>query len=234
MDTDLTTQYQEIDKGLTAQALGLAITTADQRDFAAGMLRDLRHRIKEGDKLFKPVIESAHKAHKDAVALKKQVMAETSKAEEHVELQMSTWDTAQRKIREAAEEERLKRINETSEAAVDLVHEAQGRGSEAVADAVALGTTAVREAETQATPMPAAASEDDMGIRVGYKAVEPANDVEKLKFIAHVAAGHVSPDALTVSMSFLNASAKVHRKEGEMYPGVMVVRADTYNSKRGQ
>lgn len=109
-------------------ARGLTITTQDGYVSALEMKKGLKAISAEIDATFDPVIESAHKAHKDALAAKKKHAGPVDEAMEILTTKTTDWDAAQERIRRA-EETRLREIARRQEEERRLA-EAQAREEE--------------------------------------------------------------------------------------------------------
>lgn len=123
-------------EGALAEASRLSVVDRSTYEMSAGFLMGLKSLMKSIDDTFDPIIESAHRAHKEAVAAKKKHAEPVQKAEATVKGKMSSY---------AAEEER-KRIAEEKRLQEDARRREEEIRIQAAIDAEAAGEKEAAEA----------------------------------------------------------------------------------------
>lgn len=97
-------KFTELEGGLCAQVLTWKITCREERVAAEDAYNLLRALEKKADEIFDPSIKSSHKAHTDAVALKKSLAGDPiSRAKAHVVSILKEDDREQERLRAEAE-----------------------------------------------------------------------------------------------------------------------------------
>jgi invasion protein IalB len=150
MSTDiaLPPQVRQASTEITTRANTLAVTTAEEYQIAAELLRSIKTVRDNIAATFDEPIKAAHQAHKAMLEAKKKHEAPLSLAESTVKTKMNAWTTAQeRKRREeearlreqAQKEEEERRLREAQE----LERQGENQAAEALVSAPVIAPTVV-------------------------------------------------------------------------------------------
>ena len=109
MDTAVALRYAqesaaEITRSLADEARALIVNSHERFEEAGAFLLDIKRRRERIKAAFAPLIESAHRAHKEALALQKKADQPCEEAEAVCKRSMLTYQAAQERIRREAEE----------------------------------------------------------------------------------------------------------------------------------
>jgi hypothetical protein len=128
-------------------ATAITIQNAEHYEMAAAVLQKIDDRLKQGDELFDPNIEAAHKSHKAAIAVKRAFTDPLEQAKKIIKSKMVSYSTEQERLR-IEEERRLQeeaRKEQEAKAAQEAA-ELEARGETHLADIV-------RQTATDALPV---------------------------------------------------------------------------------
>jgi hypothetical protein len=218
METTLTTVVTQFEqKALTVleKAKGIIVTNAESYAFAVEFFKGLKSYQKELDQTFDPAIKKAHEAHKEMVAAKKRHALPIEQAEALVEQKCITWKREEdRKAEEKRRELEAEAKKQAEEAQIAAAEEAQNAGDVQQAEAIISEPVYVPP-----VVMPKAAPKVAGAAAVKYYGAT-ITSLEDL--VKAVAAGKAPIEAICANSTFLNGQARLKKKEGPLYPGVVV------------
>lgn len=201
------------------------ITTPAQYQVAGDVLKHIKGLLSEVDDTFKPIIQKAHAAHKEAVAQKKRIEEPLLRAEMNVKLRITAY---------VGEEDR-KRREEDNRLKLDALREAFVVRNDEIADLIEQGRdeAALELSETEvAVPVVTAVELNRPTVveGVSIRKVWSAEVTDKMVLVKAVAQGLVPLSALEANMVFLNQQAR--SLKGEMkWPGVEAVERDSVSAR---
>ncbi len=214
---DITPGTQEAAKALTVkeQAMVLTITDAPGYERAKELLLSIKDLRKEISDTFKPIIEKAHQAHKEALAQQKKVEAPLIEAEGIIKPRIAAFlEEEERKRR--AEEDRLRKIAEKEEEdrrlAAALAAEAEGDSEEA---------EAILDDVPPYIPPPVVPRTVPAGGGISMRETWSAEVVDLTALVKAVAEKKVPLVAIQANMIFLGQQARSLQGECKI-PGVRV------------
>jgi hypothetical protein len=115
METDKALQKKRED--VVSQAASIVITTQAEYESAVEFTKNIKVLQKEIRATFDPIVDKAHKTHKEAVAQRKKFLDPTENAEKTVKGKIGAYVTEQERLRRE-EEERLRKLAEKREAEI--------------------------------------------------------------------------------------------------------------------
>lgn len=211
----MVTEVRDVEsKALTVvgRAVSIRVTDPDSYIMAAEMWKHLAEMEKEVHRELDPVVDAAHKAHKEAVALRTRILSPITEAKTYTKGQMEAYDAEQERIR-LAEERRLaaeaKRAEEEARLseAVELEQAGQKEEAEAVlAEPIVAPVVIVEKAVPKVAGGPS------------YRTIWDAQVVDLMALVKAVASGTVSINALQPNATFLRQQA-MSLKETFKIPG---------------
>lgn len=208
MDTTMEKKLELDGARMVKAAMGLKITTHEEYDRGANILKDIKIRVKFVKEYWKGPKEAANAAHKELVAKESQMLKPLTEAESIIKKAMQAYTSeVERKRREAEETARKAREAEVRRLeAIAAKADEQGDTDTAevlrdMADEVPIG-----EIVAQATP-----SAKGVSVRMTWKArvVDPK----------HVPAYYDGMELRTINQAALNAIARQYNGEAQI-PGV--------------
>lgn len=226
----MTTPMMEIERkaaAISADAMALSVQTNAAYEQAAHLLKLVAAMRGEIAATFRPVIASAHAAHKAAIAAQAQHDRPLALAETHLRLSMGDWSSEQERLRHVEELRLDAELRQRAEAQARA--EAEDRVLEAAVEAEkhGLGMDIEREVEREvaATPIyigPVVLPQltpaiDGISSRQTWK----ADVIDFSALVRAVAAGQVPIEALQPNAVFLGQQARSMRS-ALRYPGVRV------------
>lgn len=115
----------------------LDITDSESHQKGVELWKNIKEMMKKVDETFKPIIQKAHQAHKEALAQRNNIFDPLDKASRIVKKAISIYDAEQERIRRE-EEERLREIarKEREEQAIEDAIEAEEMGDTEEAEAI--------------------------------------------------------------------------------------------------
>ena len=119
------------------KAQALEITNSDQYEMAGLLWKEIKAFRAKIAETFDPIIQAAHKAHKEAVGKKKEVDTPADLAQRHVKKLMSDYDYEQEQIRLKEEEEaRQKALKEEEDRRLEEAQAAEDAGMGDIAETI--------------------------------------------------------------------------------------------------
>ena len=214
-------------RDIAARAHAATVIDAASFALAGELVKDIKRVAREVGKVFDPIVEKAHQAHKEAIAQRDQFLAPLVSAEKYVKAEMSDWHTAEQRRIDAEnrkrEEARQQAEREAAEAAEaerqELIAQAEEHGDESMANelinAVLTVTPVVPVFNKLEAPRVAGIS-----TRTAYHA-----DVTDIVSLIRAAAAQpeIYADCLMPNMSRLNLLARESAGDGYQIPGVRFV-----------
>ena len=214
-------------RDIAARAHATTVVDAASFALAGELVKDIKRVAREVGKVFDPIVEKAHQAHKEAIAQREQFLAPLFSAEKYVKAEMSDWRTAEQRRIDAEnrkrEEARQQAEREAAEAAEaerqELIAQAEEHGDESMANelinAVLTVTPVVPIFNKLEAPKVAGIS-----TRTTYRA-----DVTDIVALIRAAAAQpeIYADCLMPNMSRLNMLARESAGDGYQIPGVRFV-----------
>jgi len=197
------------------QANAIIITNNESYTSAGELWKNIKQMKEEVDNVFKPIIEAAHKAHKEALSQKAKIYDPLDEAGRKIKSSMSAYDEAQERIRREKEIELRKeamRIEE--EARLQAAIQAEKAGQKEAAEKI-LEAPIVE---------PVVVVSKDIPKMSGGPVYRTVWDMEVVDFEALVKAGAnktISINALLPNEVFLRAQAR-SLKSTMNFPGVKV------------
>jgi len=195
------------------QAKELQVTDSATEQTAAEILKVIKSLLKKVQEQFGPAVEAAHKAHKEALAVKKGFEDPLKKAEKQVKASIGSY-RARLEAEAAAERQRLEEeARKKAEEERKKEAETLRKAGEAAAAAVKMHTPVNVE---PVKPVVLPPKPQGFHTRANWKA-----KVVDIKSLCHaVSCGVVSTDAVLPNMPVLNALAR--QDKGKMcVPGVL-------------
>ena len=247
----MVTEVREVEtKALSVVERAVAVKVTDPNSYiiAGEMWKHLAEMEKEAHAALDPVVDSAHRAHKEAVALRTRILAPITEAKGYTKGQMEAYDAEQERIRQAeearlreearraeearkaAELEEAKRIREEEEARLLAeAQKAEAEGNTVLADAIIeVGVKQVEEMKAQEEVIaqepivaPVVIVEKAVPKVAGgpsYRTIWDAQVVDMMALVKAVASGTVSINALQVNQTFIRQQA-MSLKETFRIPG---------------
>lgn len=228
---------------IVGQAKGIRVVDSQSYSLAGETWQRLAQMEKEAHSAFDPVVESANKAHKDAVALRKRVLDPISEAKTYIKGVMSKYDQEQERVRQA-EQARLQKMADEAEAArraaelkaleetrkleearlLEEARKAEAEGNKAKAEAIL--EVGVKQVEELKAEEKAVAQEPVVGTTVilqkevpkvqglSFREVWDAEVVCFSDLVVAVASGNAS-------LSFLKADTIALRQQAQSLKGTM-------------
>lgn len=195
-----------------ARALDVAtvttITTREQYDHAAGVLREIKEYKREVAEQCDPVVASAYAAHKEATAMRARFLKPIEEAERIIRDRCGEYLTRERKAedeRRAAEDmARAAAIREADEKKLAAAIEAEAAGNAGAAEAIMAAPTVFR------APEKAAPVETVKGQATKWTAAV----VDPRAVLSAIIAGRVPLDVVVFSPGALADHAKASGVEG--------------------
>lgn len=215
-DENTTNVAVVLEKRANAQvekAKALTITTVEQQSAAGDELVALKGLEKEIGTTFDPIVEAAHKTHKEAVAQRSRHLAPVTEAMGIIKGKMSTFQIAEQKRidDENRELERQRQLKEAEK--LQQAQEFSDAGMPEVADE--LLNQAVEEAPPLVQEAPKVAG-------VAFITAYSAEVVDLMALVKAVAAGTAPIAYLEANTVALNGAARA-LKQSFMVPGVKLV-----------
>lgn len=202
------------------QARAIKVISQETRIGAVAFLKGVKALRGEAEAHHRPVIDAAHKAHKEAVAALKRVDDPLVEAERIVKGQIGSYDMEQDRIRRDAErkaQEEARRKQEEEALAAAAAAKAAG-ATEAEAEAI-LEEEMTAPLVVASVPPQAPAEKQGVGTRFNYK-VQVRDMAALVKFVADTP---MFINLLAVNETALNALAR-SQKESFDVPGCRLVR----------
>lgn len=219
--------YQPKIAALNPRQVMAILATDDASYQRIGTLwRALKDLVDEVKARIEPAKTAAHRAHRAICDLESDLIREAVQAIAHCESQMNIREREVARLQREAKEAEDRRLAEekrlADEKAIAQATELEAAGHVEAAAAV------VEEATAPELPVvaPLVAPAAPAGVATG-KTYHAEVQEGGLKLLCRaVLDGKAPEDAIEASMTFLNMKARKLKREGEMYPGVVVV-ADT-------
>lgn len=202
------------------QARIIKVTSPESRALATDFLKGIKALRQEAETHHRPMIDAAHKAHKEAVAALKRIDEPLAQAEQIVKGQVGTYDTEQDRKRRDAERRAQEEARQRQEAeALAAAEAAKAAGAtEAEAEAILVEEMAA-PLVVSAPAAPTPAEKQGVGTRFNYK----ANVRDMAQLLRFVADNPMFMNLVTPNESALNALARA-QKEAFDIPGCRLVR----------
>ena len=201
-------------KDLVIQAKSIIIRTQPQYIGASDFLKRVKTLYAKISEVFEPIIEAAHKTHKEAVAKKKGLVSPIEEAESIVKMAMLDYKEEQDRIARA-EQERLNKEAERKQAELQKkADEARKKGDESKADKF--------EEKVAVTIAPIVASKAEKIEGISYREKWYAEITDLMALVIAVVKGKAPITFLQANMSALDKTASAIK--GTMsYPGVKFI-----------
>jgi len=197
------------------QAKAVIVTNNESYTLAGELWKNIKQMKEEVDNVFKPIIEAAHKAHKEALLQKAKIYDPLDEAGRKIKSSMSAYDEAQERIRREKEIElRKEAMKREEEARLQAAIQAEKAGQKEAAEKI-LEAPIVE---------PVVVVSKDIPKMSGGPVYRTVWDMEVVDFEALVKAGAnktISINALLPNEVFLRAQAR-SLKSTMNFPGVKV------------
>ena len=195
------------------QAHAVIVINSESYTLAGELWKNIKQMKEEVNSVFKPIIDSAHKVHKEALAQKAKIYDPLDNAGREIKSSMSTYDEAQERIRREKEIELRKeamRIEEEArlQAAIQAEKAAQKEAAEQILEAPVVEPVVVVPKEVP-----------KMAGGPIYRTIWDAEVVDFMALVKAVVNGKVSINALLPNKVFLKSQA-TDLKTTMSFPGV--------------
>jgi hypothetical protein len=236
----MATEVRDVERkalSVVERAVAVKVTDPSSYIIAGEMWKHLADMEKEAHAALDPVVDAAHKAHKETVALRTRILAPITEAKSYTKGQMEAWDAEQERIRlaeerrlqeearkteearKAADLEEARRIREEEEARLLAeAQKAEAEGNTVLAEAIL--EVGVRQTEELKVQEQAIADEPVVAPIVivekavpkvaggpSYRTIWDAQVVDLMALVKAVAAGTVSINAIQANPTFLRQQA---------------------------
>ena len=209
MDIQVIEQEQ---KDLVTQAKSIIIKTQPQYIGASDFLKRVKTLYAKISETFDPIIEAAHKTHKEAVGQKKNLVSPIEEAERIVKMAMIDYKDEQDRIARA-EQERLNKEAERKQAELQRkAEEAREKGQESKAEKL--------EEKAQVTVAPVVASKAEKIEGISYREKWYAVVNDPMALVIAIAKGKAPITFIEPNMTALNKTASAN-KGSLPIPGVV-------------
>jgi len=198
---------------VSTQAQAITIKNQIGYDKANDFLKAIKGLQVKVRETFRPIIEKAHLAHKEAVNKEKEHLEPLLKAEELVKTKMVDFYQEQERIRQAEQRKLEAEAERKRQEALKKAEEARENGQEVKADKY--------ENKAAEIVAPTLAPTIDKGSTVITKRYH-AEVVDLMALVKAVASGKAPLSLIEANMPVLNAQARA-LKETMSYPGVKVI-----------
>lgn len=210
---------------ITQRAHSIVVTDHASFAQAGETVKDIKRVAKEIGRVFDPIVEKAHQAHKEAIAQRDQFLSPLVAAERYVKATMQDWHTAEQKriehenkMRDMIRQQAERDAAEAAEAErQELIAQAQEYGDDGMAVDLA---NAVLTVDTPTIDKLEATKVSGISSRMTYRA-------EVVDIVALIRAAAENPeiyaDYLTVNMQRLNMIARESAGDGYKIPGVSFI-----------
>jgi hypothetical protein len=219
-----TTQFET--KAIAALELAKAMMVTNVEEYERGLrfFKDLKAHQKELDITFDASIKKAHEAHKEMVAAKKRHALPIEQAEAIIEQKCGVW---KRNEESRLEKERLEREATARRQAED---DALARAAEA--EKAGDKTEAEEIINTPVFVPPVAAKQAAPKIGgVSTTKYYSATVTDLKSLLKAIIEGKVPMQAVKADDVFLNGQARLVKREGPLYPGVVVTSREGFGSR---
>lgn len=208
------------------QALALKVTNNDEYLAAGEFLKTVKAMSADVDSAHDPVVKHWYAKHKDALAAKKVDQDPLDKAEAFTKALMVTYFREQERLR-LLEENRLRKENEdrirkqSEEENLKRAQELAEKGDmEGAAEAIDAPVDIPQVPIHVESTVPKIAG-------IAPKKTYAAEVVDLMLLLKAVVEGKAPIEVIEANQTFLNAQARPYKKEGQLYPGVMIVGKDS-------
>ncbi len=220
MDTqimELENQALTIDE----KAQGIVVKTQPQYDMANDFLKAIKGLQTKIKDTFRPIIDQAHKAHKEAVSQEKKHLEPLLAAEILIKNKMMAYINEQERIRQEVERKLQAEAEKKRQEALAKAEVARANGKEAKAEKY--------EEKASQIVAPTLAPSVDKGSAV-IKKIWHAEVFDLMALVKAIAAGQVPLACVEASMPILNSQARA-LKDTMAYPGVKAVAEDNLSTR---
>lgn len=209
-------------------AMALVVDNQERYDMAGILLGQYRDIRDEADRKFDPAVKAAHKAHKELLDLKRDLLATTVSAIAHLEGQLDGYARFVKAKADKEESDRQLALKAENEAkALEQASKLEQAGFTAAANAVVAQAATAPVVPVDTKPE----GPGNLKASVIYYAQVKDEQAFKLLVLA-VVAGQAPMQALMPNESFLNGEAKKFGKPGTIYPGVESVPHTSFKRSR--